>query len=257
VALLFSHTVKKIISVFIFVCLAVQMDAQALVKDSCITFSFLGIGAGIHVPSGDMAKRFGNDAAVQGVFAIKNKHNYTLSAQSAFIFGNKIYEQNVLDPIATQQGTVIDKDGRLAEIRFYERGYHIALSVGKIFSFKKPNPNSGIWVTLGGGFLQHKIRIENIGNTVVELSPQYLKGYDRLTNGAELHEFVGYVYFGNKRLINFFAGFESLQAFTQSRRDFDFATMSKDTKKRMDILSGFKFGWVLAFYTKPDKFYYH
>lgn len=231
--------------------------AQSLVKDSVITFSFLGLSAGIHKPSGDMAKRFGDNASAGGLFAFKLKKNFTLSISGAYFFGNKIYEDNILAPLATISGNVIGNDGRLAEVRFFERGYHVAAAFGKIIPFKKPNPNSGIWVSLGGGFLQHKIRIENIGNTVYGLSKEYRKGYDMLTNGLELYEFLGYTYFSNKRLINFYAGFEFQQAFTRSRREFNFATMSKDEENRLDILSGFKVGWILPLYNKPDKFYYN
>lgn len=231
--------------------------SQSLVKDSSLAFSFLGIGAGIHMPSADMAKRFGNNASAGGVFSLKNKKNYTLSITGAYMFGNKIYEEDILAPLATISGNVIGSDGRLAEVRFFERGYHAAVCIGKIFPFKKPNPNSGIWFTLGAGFIQHKIRIENIGNTVNGLSKEYRKGYDRLTNGIQLHEFLGYLFFSNKRLINFYAGFEFQQGFTQSRRDYNFDTMSKDDEKRIDILTGFKVGWILPFYNKPDKFYYN
>lgn len=249
---------KKIILGFILTFLFCSgTNGQALVKDSAISFPFITMGMSIHLPGGDMAKRFGTSAAAHTGFNYKFKSGITLSAHGGFIFGNQLNEGNVLKGISTTDGEIIGNDGRIAQIRFFERGYYAGIDAGKIFSFKKPNPNSGIWVTMGAGFIEHKIRIENIGNSVFGLSKEYRKGYDRLTNGFMLHQFVGYVYFGNKRLINFFGGIEGMQGFTQGRRDYNFDTMSKDNKKRFDFLIGFKAGWILPLYTKPDKFYYN
>lgn len=231
--------------------------SQALVKDTAIGFSFFGIGMAVHLPAADMANRFGSNAAAHSNFSYKFKSGFTLTANGGFLFGNTINEGNILRGISTSDGEIIGNDGRISQIRLFERGYFTCIDAGKIFSLKKPNPNSGIWITLGAGFIQHKIRIENIGNAVYGLDKEYVKGYDRLTNGLMLHQFVGYVYFGNKRLVNFFAGIEGLQGFTQNRRSYNFDTMSTDSKKRLDVLIGIKAGWILPLYTKPDKFYYN
>lgn len=248
---------KKLLCICLLGLLSQISFAQSLVKDTAIGFPFFGIGMAVHLPAGDMADRFGTNATVQSNFSYKFKSGFTLTANGAFLFGTQINEGNILKNISTSDGEIIGNDGRISQIRLFERGYFACIDAGKIFSFNKPNPNSGIWVTLGAGFIQHKIRIENIGNTVYGLDKDYVKGYDRLTNGLILHQFVGYVYFGNKRLINFFAGLEGIQGFTQNRRSYNFDTMSVDDKKRFDVLIGIKAGWILPLYTKPDKFYYN
>ena len=158
--------------------------------------------------------------------------------------------------ISTDAGQIIGLDGLFAEVRVFERGYHISTTFGKIFSFRKPNPNSGIMVTAGPGFIQHKIRIEPIGNTVPQLEDEYLKGYDQLTNGLELRECIGYAYFSNVQLVNFFFGFEFIQGFTENRRDHNFDNPEHTEGKRLDLMYGIKLGWVLPLYKKKPAAYY-
>jgi hypothetical protein len=232
-------------------------NAQALVRDSALVIPFFGIGGEFHVPGADMKDRFGTSYGVQSVAGVKDKKNFTYTLQGGFFFGNTIKEQGLLSGIASSYGTIIGSDGRTPDVRLFERGYHISAAFGKIFAFKKPNPNSGIWLNAGAGFMQHKIRIEPVGNTVYGLSKKYRKGYDRLTNGIILEEFAGYIFYGNKKLINFYAGFNFIQGFTAGRRDYQYDTMKPYHDKRLDLLYGFKAGWLLPFYSQPDKFYYY
>jgi len=59
-------------------------------------------------------------------------------------------------------------------------------------------------------------------------------------------------------LVNFYVGFEFNQAFTQSRRSFDYDRMAVDTLKRVDLLSGVRVGWILPFYIfdDPEEIFY-
>ena len=121
--------------------------------------------------------------------------------------------------------------------------------IGKLFSLSDVNPRSGIRFTISSGLLQHKIRIQDDPvRDVPQLSTEYRKGYDRLTNGLTFNEFIGYQMLSRNRRINFYAGLEFTQAFTKSRRDFNFDTMTAETENRVDLLYGFRVGWVLPFY---------
>jgi hypothetical protein len=151
---------------------------------------------------------------------------------------------------------VIGADGLVADVRVYERGYQFSAAFGKIFPVSKLNPNSGIMLMAGPGFMQHKIRIESIGNTAPQINEDYRKGYDRLSNGFELREFIGFVSFGNRQLVNFYAGIELIQAFTENRRDHTFDNPSLAGQKRTDLMYGFKVGWIIPFYKKKPKEFY-
>ncbi|MBL0047656.1 MAG: hypothetical protein IPP32_06105 [Bacteroidetes bacterium] len=163
----------------------------------------------------------------------------------------------MLDSIKTTTGYVIDANGQYAETRMFELGYTASVKFGKLFPYLSPNKNSGFFCVASVGMLQHKIRIEDIGNRSPQLTKEYRKGYDRLTNGMSIGEFVGYLYLSNNRLINLYGGFEFTQAFTQNRRSYNFDTMERDTKKRNDYLSGFRLGIILPLYKRgPMDFYY-
>ena len=229
--------------------------AQVSVKDSSIYTPIVGVSYGYYLSAGDMVKRFGNNSSLQLNVDFKTRSYWTFGFNGSYFFGKKVKE-SLFDSIVTSSGSIINKNGEFADIRLYERGFTISGTAGRMFSFKKPNPNSGIVVSVGLGFIQHKIRIETIGNNVPQLSKQYKKGYDRLSNGLLLSENLGYLYLSNNRLRNFYIGLECMQAFTQSRRSFDYDKMKQDTQKRLDILYGAKIAWILPLYKKAPQEYY-
>jgi hypothetical protein len=237
-----------IISVF-------KLSAQVSIKDSSIYTPLIGVSYGYYLPDGDLAERFGNNSALQFNVDFKTRYNWILGINGSYLFGKEI-KVSLFDSIATSGGALISQDGQLADTRLYERGFTVSGTIGRLIAFKKPNPNSGIRVDIGFGFIQHKIRIETIGNKVPQMSKEYKKGYDKLTNGFLLSESIGYMYLSNNRLANFYIGVECFQGFTQNRRSFDYDLMMRDTKKRVDILYGGRIAWLLPLYKKaPSEFY--
>jgi len=236
-------------------------DMPMRVRDTSIFTSLIAASYSYQIPSGNLADRFGNNSNIGLQFLIKTKKNLLYGMDGSFLFGNKIKEKNLFKNIATKPNVdssfIISQSGEPAEIRLFERGWMGSLKFGKLFPYFNPNDNSGFVIFASVGLLQHKIRIENPNNNTPQILKEYKKGYDRLTNGIGVSEFVGYVYLSNSRLINFFGGFEFTQAFTQSRR-FDFDKMKKDDTKRKDYLSGIRIGWILPLYKKmPKEFYYN
>lgn len=232
--------------------------AQVSVKDSSIFTPLIGLSYSYQIPDGDLAKRFGNSSSIQLNLDFKTKQQWTFGINATYFFGKDIKETGIFDSISTPDGYIISQNGEFADIRLYERGFTFSITAGRLFTLKIPNPNSGIVFNFGLGFMQHKIRIETIGNNVPQLSTAYKKGYDRLSNGLLLSENLGYLYLSNNRLANFYIGFECMQGFTKSRRSFDFDLMEQDTKKRLDLLYGGKIAWILPLYKKaPQAFYYY
>ncbi|MCC6384272.1 MAG: hypothetical protein LC117_03560 [Bacteroidia bacterium] len=233
-------------------------DAQVSIRDSSITMHIVGIGYSVQLPAGDLADRFGWNSMLEGIYYHKLKTGYLVGLNGAFLFGNQVKENQMLKALQGEGGGILDNDGKFTDIRFFERGFHIAIAAGKLFTWGKPNANSGLMITAGPGLLQHKIRIETIGNNIPQLNKEYKKGYDRLTNGISLHETIGYYYFGNKHLVNFYLGFEFIQAFTENRRDYNYDEMKRDDSKRVDLLFGLRTGWMLPIYKRaPQKFYFY
>jgi hypothetical protein len=233
-------------------------NAQKSLLDTNIAFPFLQMGFGGQLPGKDMKERFGPNAFIEGQFGYKLRNNLYFGVRGSFLFGDQVKEDNILDGIKTDNGKVIDDGGELGTIFFDERGYSLFFVTGKIIPLLSPNPNSGFFVSVGAGMLQHKIRMEYRDSRIPYLDDQYRKGYDRLSNGFAINGFLGYVYLSRRRLINFYAGFDYVQAWTQNRRGYNFDTMSEDHKKRTDVLSGFKLGWILPLYrNQPDEFYFY
>lgn len=247
---------KKQYFIFIFfLCFASAIFSQVSIKDSSITTSMISVSYGYYMPAGDMVKRFGNSSSVQMNIDLKTKYNWMLGINGSYFFGKTIKE-SLFDSIASPGGYIIDRLGGFADVRLFERGFTVSATIGRIFPFKNPNPNSGLVFNLGLGFMQHKIRIETIGNNVPQLSKEYKKGYDRLSNGFLLTESLGYMYLSNNRISNLYIGIECMQGFTKNRRSYNYDEMRKDDKKRIDILFGARLAWILPLYKKPPKEFY-
>ena len=241
----------------VFILVSHQSVAQVSVKDSAIAFSMVAVTGSYQVPGGDIADRFGNNFSVGASFQRKMKSNWLWGADMNLIFGGEVKENKILAGLMTSQGTIIGSNGNYADILLHERGYSLFLKVGKIIPVMGPNKNSGLTVTVGAGFIQHKIRIEDKGNLVPELSSDYQKGYDRLTNGLCLSQFLGYTNFSNSRRLNFYLGLEFMEGFTKNRRSFNFDTAVKDDASRLDFFLGLKLGWIIPLYKKVPKEYYY
>ena len=239
-------------------CSAYISPAQVNIKDSVISTSLISISYSYQFPGGDLSKRFLSNNAIGGSYFYKTKNNWIIGADGFFMFRDTIKETGIFNSISTKDGNIIDGNGIYAEVHLYERGFYAGIKGGKLFPVFGPNKNSGIVILCGLGLLQHKIRIENPNNTASQIKGDYKKGYDRLTNGLALSEFIGYMFLGNSRLVSFYAGFEFTQALTQNRRSYNFDMMRPDKTKRSDLLSGFKIGWILPLYKRsPEKYYYN
>jgi hypothetical protein len=202
------------------------------------------------LPMADMAKRFGANYRVGLGIKYKTENNWIFGVKGEFIITNKVREDSLLQNVKTAQGSTISLSGDLLNIGVFGRGYIIGLQAGKIIPKLQINVNSGPTLLTSVGFMQHKIRLFDRDNAFPQLKGDYKKGYDRLTNGIYIEQFIGYSYFSVNKLINFYAGFHVTWGFTKGRRDYLFDVARTDNARRNDILTGFKFGWVLPMYKK-------
>jgi hypothetical protein len=249
---------RMAICAFLLTGLGSSAVAQKSFSDSSLFLPHFSLQLGYHSPASDLANRFGNCGSVGAAFQIKTSGNFYFGLEGAYLFGNTVKEPGLIQNLRTEAGEVLANDGKIAIVSIQQRGYQVLLTAGKLFPWFGPNPNSGLLVKGGVGFLQHKIRLEHQENEIAQLEGEYLKGYDRLTNGLALSQFIGYYHLSNSRLTNFYLGLEVLEAFTKSRRDWNFDTMERDDRERLDILYGVRFGWIIPVYKRPpaDKYYY-
>jgi hypothetical protein len=191
----------------------------------------------------------------------KSKKNWMLGAKFDFILGNDIHIDSFMINIRDQYNTgfngkyveFINAGGNRVGIPIYERGYATGIEAGKIINLNRLRPDNGIMVLTTAGFMQYKVNIFDADNAVPQLRGDYKKGYDRLTNGMFLEQYVGYVYFSKSRLINFHIGLDALFGFTQDRRSYLYDVMRTDTKQRVDILYGLRGGWYIPMFKRKSE----
>ncbi len=225
-------------------------------KDSCLKMHLVCMQMSAQYPGGNLAKRFGENLNVGLSYYVKTRKNIVIGIDPNFFFGKNVKE-DVLKNLKTPEGTITNTDGNFANLKINERGWLITATLGKIYPqlFQKkiaPNPNSGMLLIAGVGYLQHRIFILDQERNVPQVSSAYLKGYDRLTAGLCLKQFIGYTLLSDNRLLNFFGGLEFYQGFTKSMRTYNYDTMEIDNSLHKDFLFGFRLGWILPIYKRVE-----
>ncbi|MCB9185824.1 MAG: hypothetical protein H6601_03680 [Flavobacteriales bacterium] len=252
--------VSTIIGLLISVALWAQPKTDdTMVKDSAVGSALFRVAYAAQIPVGDYANRFGFTNHIGASAGYRTKSNWIFTVGGYYIFGNSVTDKNtLLASMTNSSNLIITSSGEQAYVNISQQGYYVNFQFGKIFPWVAPNPNSGFMFTLGGGFMEHWIGLRAQGNNVPQLLGDNRKGYDRLTNGIILQEFIGYHFQGSTRLLNFYAGFEFTQGFTGNRRSYDIPTMTVKDEDYIDLLFGFKVGWMMPFYRRnQDKYYYY
>ncbi len=250
---------KRIIIIILIFFTGITARSQIDISDSCAFVPMFSAFYSMQLPGGDLADRFGMNSVIGGDFKIKTTKNWVYGVDYNFIFGSNIKNyDSILSRITTHNGQIIDGDGAYAKYQLFERGFYTTLTIGKIFPVIGPNPNSGIIIMGGPGYMQHKIRIDVENNTAPQLKDDYKRGYDHLRGGFTFAEFIGYLHMSNSKIINFYAGFEIVQAWTKDYRKYNFNEMKYTDNKYFDLLFGIKVGWFIPLHKKaPKTFYYN
>lgn len=223
--------------------------------DSAASLPLVGVHFGGQLPFSDMGTRFGPNLDAGGMFAYKTKRNWIFGAEGTYGFGRNVKE-DVLKNLKTTDGFVIDNEGYPADLRISERVVGVHVFGGKIFHLTASNINSGIVATFGAGYMQHKINLYDAQQRIAAVHGDLKYGYDRLSNGVSVSQFIGYLNLSNNRLLNYYFGFTFYEAYTKSIRKLNYDTGLPDKKSRIDILSGFRVGWILPLYKRtPNNFY--
>ncbi|MBK8474624.1 MAG: hypothetical protein IPL33_21970 [Sphingobacteriales bacterium] len=218
---------------------------------------------GLQFPAADMAKRYGWNAIAGIGLDYKTSHNWLIGIEGRYLFGTRVNEDSLAINIATEDNYIIGESGIPADIDIEERGWWTGLKVGRVFSVSPKQPDGGIFATIGLGYLQHQIRLQDLQNDVPQFFGNYIKGYDRLTGGWSVAQSIGYLHLPDKGF-RFFIALDAIQGFTQSKRDYNFDTQTSDHQQRLDVLLGARVAWVLPIYTgkgiskdgKKEKRYY-
>jgi hypothetical protein len=242
-----KNTFMKNVLCGLFLMIPLLVFAQLERNNESSVLNF-GFEYGFQAPGGDLQDRFGRSSGLGLKAEYLLKANWSFSMEGFFLFGRTVKE-DPLDALRDQDGLLIGNNGSQARLFLRERGFYFGASIGKLVPVLKNNKRSGVKIELGVGLLQHKIRIQDDPDSFVPIvAGDYKKGFDKLSNGLALRQFIGYQHMSKNRLINCYAGFEFTEGFTQNRRSYNYDTMTADDTKRFDMLTGFKVGWILPFF---------
>ena len=140
--------------IFIFCFCTLQLFAQEKQNTlNAISFDYTH-----QFPFGNLSENYGDNSCITMHFMHKTENNWFLEIDGSYIFGYKIKDENLFDGIATENEEIINKDGLFANVLTYERGFSTFLNGGKAFTFYEGN-KTGIYLSAGIGYMQHKIRI--------------------------------------------------------------------------------------------------
>jgi hypothetical protein len=226
------------------------------IADTTINVPLISINFAGQKPFGDLKNRFGDNLAIGGSFLFKARRTWVIGVEGNYFFSKNVKE-NVVAQMKTNDGFVIDNEGFPADLRITERGFTSYLVIGKLFPKLGHNPNSGLIVNVGFGYMQHKIKLYDASQKIAAVKGDLAKGYDHLSAGPAMEQFIGYLFLSGNRLVNFIAGFEFHEGYTKSLRGFNYNTGTPDTQQRKDYLIGFRIAWVLPLYKRTQDFYYN
>ena len=209
-------------------------------------------------PMGNMADRFGFNNLFGLQLMYKMKKNWIIGVEGSFLFGTKLRENYVIDNITTSSGQLIGQQNELVGVKSQEFGCNVKFNVGKIIPFSHKYPDAGLLLLTGIGFLQHKIGLNVREDVLPQLDKTYRKGYDRMSNGPVISQFIGGVFMARKKFISAYAGLQFDMGFTENRRAYDFYLQRKLSEKRLDMFIGIRVGWILPIFLQAsEKEYYY
>jgi hypothetical protein len=247
------------IVVFITVFLSFNSFSQRDLKTEAIFTPIFGLNYKANFSGGDLNKRWGFTNSIGADIDFKLKSNLIFGIDGCFMFGSTFKDSSIFDNVINSYGTITPQSGASSSdiVFFLMRGMNVNANIGYVFNKLGHNPNSGLWVNFGAGFMAHKIRIESLFDDVVPLEGDYRKGYDKLSMGITTKQFVGYLFQHDERFLNFYVGLEFVQGYTKNVRNYNFDTKGPEPELRIDLMNSIKVGWMIPIYKRQGQDYYY
>lgn len=232
--------------------------AQFNVKDSTRKAFLIDVSAGFAQPAYQLKQRFGPFASIGMAVQYKTLNGWITGLNAAFQFNEKVREKSAINGLITSDGFLIGGDGTLYDLTYQLRSLQLDASLYRIIPGTGHNRNSGVYIGVGLGYLDHRIRYEpeDRNAPLPQLNRENRKGYDRLSGGWMIRPAIGYLFLGNNRLVNFFVRLEHVYAQTNSLRSYQYDQQGPFSEKRNDGYWAWRFGWTLPIYQKPATEYF-
>jgi len=244
---------KKILVVF--AALTGLVYAQEEQKEK-ISFPMVGTGFGIIQPMGYLSARFGTfmQAGFDVSMLIRSRFITGLDFKYAFTSNVK---EDVLAPIKTSEGFVINNEGNPADIRISGRMWYLVSDFSFLIPWGAVNNRSGILAGIGAGYVEHRIKFLDYAQIVAALDHSMYKGYDRLSGGIIIRENLGYQFISNNRLTNVKLVLSLSQMMTKNYRGFNYDTGKPDNDLKFNLCFHATLVWILPLYKKTAEGIYY
>lgn len=241
------------------IALSATSFGQLNIQDSATQGILLNINVGYFMKGGDFAEVFNPNFSGGLDLQYKTRSNWIFSIGARYHFADGLKDPTaIFGDLVTSQGEILGLNGEYAPVTYRERGWDMGFDVGKIFTSLGHNANSGPLFTIGAGYNNYYIDIRNQLDNTPQIQGEYLKGYDRFSQGLMTKQFLGYFFSGSRKRLNFTAGFEFMQGYNTSLREFNYDTRSYDTESKLDLYYGIRISWFLPFYDEnAQKYYYY
>lgn len=247
----------KFIVTFLLVLLCNLSFSQRDLKSKALFTPIFGLTYKANFTGKDLAKMWGFNNQVGAEVGFKLKNSLEFGIDGGFIFGKKFKDTLIFKDVYTSNNAILSNDGFPADVFFYMRGANINAHIGYVFNKLGHNPNSGLWVNAGVGFMGYKIRVETQDHVVPQLENDILWGYDHLTMGFTTKQFIGYLFQHDRKFVNFYLGVEFVQGYTHNVRNYNFDVKGPLPEDRLDLMYSIKFGWMIPIYKRHDQEFYY
>ena len=216
------------------------------------------VAYGHQFPIGDLEEQFGDNSAICIAFIIEKNNNIFYGIDANYMFSKNVKDTSIFDNISTMYGAIIASDGHYANVNLMQRGFNSHMYLGYAFHFDKQTL-SGLYLSLGLGYLQHKIFIDTKNQDIPQLSENYKKGYDRFSNGISSHLSLTYRYYDKSGKFQIYTGINMTVAYTKLQRKYLFSDMKYASNQRSkDQLLGLKMGIIIPIKRKnEEEFHYY
>ena len=222
-------------------------------KQTAITFGYTH-----QFPIGDLAERYGDNSSIGFSFFKEKEKNFFYGIEGGYLFSNNVKDISIFDNITTSSGAVIGADGTYSNINLMQRGFDVHAFIGYALHTKENNL-SGLYLSIGGGFLQHQIFIDTKNQNAPQLDEEYKKGYDRLTNGISTKWDASYKFYSPNGKFQMYTGINITIAYTKNKRPYLFDKEEYTSNiGSWDNLLGINVGVIIPIQRKnEEEFHYY
>lgn len=282
-----KHTVKSFIDkigkhlIIILSLITLPLGAKAQVRLTPDTLEcyIVGFSAGMMMPNsgnnslgisgGNMKDLYGSpylNFAIEGSYKTQSGWMTNLDADLWFGLSSDNLRQREVrySNIFLPGNFTLSWGGYDGNVTAYNRGLAIRPGIGKIIRVSPQNPNSGVLLKVGGGWMMQKTVFNQDFDQapVPQLKDDYAKLYDHMRNGIILTESIGLIYMSNYlTYINLKLTFDISQCWSWSSRAYQIDELmglnGKDESRYFDLIYGFKLTWMFPFTGKPTYDYYY